>query len=193
MPELTLGFLGMMGCAMVLGTVAHELTHAIVAKAAGGDIWFEWPPAVVYAIPVETPEWVDRFIGLAPQIVGFGIGIPAFAVFGIPTDGIGLAVIPGWLMYVWGSISDVSLAAARGKESWVEKWWSSLDGMQRDGVLAGVGFGLAATLTVAGSMVGFQLSVTLRTLALLPMVVGGFYLLHSCVRSERAVGPRNGH
>ena len=57
--------LALLPVAFVAGTLAHELTHYVVARLLGVSAWFEGPTTVAYKI-TGVPRWRQRLIGLAP-------------------------------------------------------------------------------------------------------------------------------
>lgn len=132
MIALTPGFIAALVLALVAGSIFHELTHALVARAAGADIHFEWPPAVVYALPVDTSKRVDRLIGIAPQLVGGTFGAWYLLSRGIPSGSVGAVGAVGWCMYVWGSVSDLSVREAHGGVHPAREWWDELGQVEQD-------------------------------------------------------------
>lgn len=184
MIALTPTFVIMLAFALVAGAVLHELTHYVMALAAGADAWFEWPPAVVYALPVDTPTWVDRWINISPQAIGAGVAVPVLVVHGIPTGPGGVAAIAGWMMYCWGSIEDVSYAAAHGDDHWLQTWWRGLTPSEQDIAFVIFGFGVAGSAYVVSSAFGYRAQQTVMLLALIPLTVSGYYALRVSVREH---------
>ena len=151
MIALTPGFIAALVLALVAGSIFHELTHALVAKAAGADIHFEWPPAVVYALPVDTSKRADRLIGIAPQLIGGTFAAWYLLARGIPSGSVGAVGVVGWCMYVWGSVSDLSVREAHGGTHPARERWEALGQPEQD-LCIGIVFAL---ITMIGQTMWF--------------------------------------
>lgn len=181
MPSLTPLFIAALACSLAAGAILHELTHYVMARLAGADAWFEWPPAVVFAVPVDTPTWVDRWINISPQVIGLSVGLPLLYVYGVPTDGPGLAALCGWLMYVWGSLEDLSYAKAHGEEAWIETRWRALTEREQDAAIAVTAWAVATAMYVGGSLLGPRAALTAALLAVAPLTVTAYYVVRAVV------------
>jgi hypothetical protein len=138
--------------AIVVGSLAHELTHYLAARLLGVVAWFDTPTTVAYKIS-GVARWRQRLIGLAPQLVGATVGVAWLALEGVPWSAAGLVGLAAWATYTVGSWSDVSLAAARGETPWPVRRWRGLnyDAQLASGLAAG---GVAAaSLAIAGAAV----------------------------------------
>ncbi|MFD1515693.1 hypothetical protein [Halomarina rubra] len=85
--------------AIVLAAPAHELTHVAAAAPFARSTRVDWRRLDAYAeLDAETSRLVDRWIGLAPVIVGLTVGLIALAVGAAPP----LSLENSLLFVAWG-------------------------------------------------------------------------------------------
>lgn len=132
---------------MLAGAYAHEYTHALAARLAGGrarvdhiGLFCHWE------IPASRPRWVDRLINLAPALVGLGVAVVAVAIGWRPTDAPGWLAVTAWTVYaLLGGVEDYALSASYqqdGRGVSLSARWDGLDAWQRLGWL---GLGIFAS------------------------------------------------
>lgn len=141
--------LALLPVAFGVGTVAHELTHYVIARLLGVEPWFDTLTTVAYSIS-GVARWRQRLIGLAPQLVGATVGVAWLALEGVPWSPAGLVGLAAWATYSVGSWSDVSLAAAKGETPWPVRRWRGFDYDTQLACGLAAGCLVAAGLAIAG-------------------------------------------
>lgn len=102
--------------AMVAGSIAHELTHAVAARLLGGKVVriSLLSLFVEYEMPADASTWRHRVVGLAPLIVGTLVAVSALVGGLIPSGDAFVVGGVAWAVFtLWGSLEDLSLAASR--------------------------------------------------------------------------------
>ena len=98
------------------GAVAHEITHALVARPFAQSIQFRWDEIAVVIVWRDDRRWPRVAALLAPLANGYIVGVAVVVVVLLADLSVnGLVLAYGavqWVLYVWGSVRDVVAALA---------------------------------------------------------------------------------
>jgi len=115
-------FLGSILSMFMLGRIAHESTHWLVAWLFGADVenvslgWLSGH--VTYTMAESKPLYYDRIINLSPQLIGIFVGVPVLAWLyqsGLSVIGVYVAIVAWFAYTLLGGAADYSMAVARGE------------------------------------------------------------------------------
>lgn len=99
----------------VVGAIAHEATHALVATAVGTWHGVTWRGGVATGGPVVLFETADRWrselVRKAPLVVGVGVALGVAAADGVTLARVGAAGVATGLL--WTSPADLFRSRAR--------------------------------------------------------------------------------
>jgi hypothetical protein len=100
--------------APIAGAICHEATHALTAKALGGEVE-SYSVRELYleaSLPGGPAGWRSRLTGLSPQILGWGAAL-VWLLAGQPSLFLDHRVILFWVVFtVLGGLSDYSAAVS---------------------------------------------------------------------------------
>lgn len=97
------------GCGILVGAIAHEVVHAVVALGAGARVRVDWRQLVVI-YQGELSVGAHRVIGLSPAAAGL-VGLVAVALVAPAGAVLGFAVAACCTMGAVTSGDDLSVAA----------------------------------------------------------------------------------
>lgn len=102
----------------MLGTVAHELTHYVLARILGADVKFSFTH-VDYRFQ-RVPVAYYRIVNLTPLVAGIFSGVMAYWTYGpFQWNIVWYYGVVFWIGYTFSGVNpeDLSIAAAAGRQS----------------------------------------------------------------------------
>lgn len=169
------------GGGYILATLAHELSHFLMAKVLGCPAALHIKPHLEteFVVAQERSKLVDRTIGLAPTLIGGTGGILWLLLFGLPTA-TPLSAIGVFLWFWFAAPSPDDLLGGRWEESRFQDMPPELRATV--GCLLFLG---AVAVHVAGVAVPTYSGLTVWLAAALALA-GAVYLAAAGIADERA-------